>query len=143
MSEIVFLGLGSNLGDRLLNLEHSLTALKSHPQIKLLAQSAWLENPAIGDAGPNDFLNGIIKISSGLEPRDLLNLIKRIEQSIDPERDLRGRTKARKIDIDILIYGQRTIDEEGLKIPHPRMYQRDFVMKPLQELGFTPQNSDS
>ncbi len=124
------------MGDRLTQLEAALVALSSMPKTKFLAKSSWLENPAVGEALPHNFLNGVIKIASSLEPLELLAELRRIETLIDPERSSRGRKLARKIDIDILLYGDLQLNSPELVIPHPRMFERDFVMKPLQEIGY-------
>ncbi len=104
------------------------------PFSRLLRHSTWLENPAVGEAAPHDFLNGVVELKSSLSPLELLNEIRSIEFAIDPERNSRGRKLARKIDIDILLYGDLVLDSEDLVIPHPRMHEREFVMKPLEEL---------
>jgi len=131
---IVFLGLGTNLGDREKNLEQAISLISANPAIKFLKRSSWRENAAIENAGPEPFLNGVIKISTTLSPRGLMNFILSAEEKIDPERNHRGRKQARLIDIDILRYGELSINEDGLIIPHPRMLERDFVMIPLNEI---------
>lgn len=133
-AEIIYLGLGSNLGDRLAALETAVKALSLMPFSRLLRRSSWLENPAVGDAAPHDFLNGVVELKTTLSPLELLAEIRHIESTIDPERNSRGRKLARKIDIDILLYGDLVLDSEDLVIPHPRMQERDFVMKPLEEV---------
>jgi len=132
--QIIYLGLGSNLGDRLGQLESAVAMIAKLAQTRLIAKSSWLENPAVGEAVPHDFLNGVIKISSKLEPLELLNALREIEMLIDPERSSRGRKLARKIDIDILLYGDLVLETKELVIPHPRMHEREFVMKPLLEI---------
>lgn len=132
--EIIYLGLGSNLGDRLGSLETAVKALSLMPFSRFMRRSTWLENPAVGDAAPNDFLNGVVELKTSLSPLELLAEIRHIESTIDPERNNRGRKLARKIDIDILLYGDLVLETEDLVIPHPRMTERDFVMKPLLEL---------
>ncbi len=128
------MGLGTNLGDREKNLEQAISLISENPAVIFLKQSSWRENPAIENAGPEPFLNGVIKISTTLSPRDLLNFILSVEEKIDPDRNNRGRKQARLIDIDILRYGELNINEDGLVIPHPRMLERDFVMIPLNEI---------
>lgn len=130
----VYLALGSNLGDREKNLLAAIDKLVNHSQIDFIAKSSWHENPAIEGAGPQDFLNGVIKIDTSLNPRELLNYINDVEAEIDPERSERGRKLARYIDIDILTYDDLKISEPDLSIPHPRMNERSFVTKPLNEL---------
>lgn len=129
------MALGSNLGDRRVNLDRAVLLLAKHHDIEIIKVSSWLENPAIEDAGPYDFLNGVIKIQTSLSPHQLLDYVLDLELRIDPERESRGRKQARIIDIDILKYGEHIIKDERLELPHPRMEQRDFVMKPLFELA--------
>jgi ribosomal-protein-alanine N-acetyltransferase len=129
-----YLSLGSNLGDRQKNLETALSQIAECEGVKILKCSAWLENPAIEEAGPNPFLNGVIKISVSLSPTELLKELQRIELSIDCNRAERGRKSARIIDIDILLFDRLKLDSAELTIPHPRMLSRNFVLKPLDEI---------
>jgi ribosomal-protein-alanine N-acetyltransferase len=129
-----YLSLGSNLGDRQKNLETALSQIAECEGVKILKCSAWLENPAIEEAGPNPFLNGVIKISVNLSPTELLKELQRIELSIDCNRAERGRKSARIIDIDILLFDRLKLDSAELTIPHPRMLSRNFVLKPLDEI---------
>ena len=129
-----YLSLGSNLGDIQKNLETALSQIAQCEGVKILKCSTWLENPAIEEAGPNPFLNGVIKISVNLSPIELLKELQRIELSIDSNRAERGRKSARIIDIDILLFDRLKIDSVDLTIPHPRMLNRNFVLKPLDEI---------
>jgi ribosomal-protein-alanine N-acetyltransferase len=129
-----YLSLGSNLGDRQKNLETALSQIAECEGVQILKCSAWLENPAIEEAGPNPFLNGVIKISVNLSPIELLKELQRIELSIDCNRAERGRKSARIIDIDILLFDRLKLDSAELTIPHPRMLSRSFVLKPLDEI---------
>ena len=129
-----YLSLGSNLGDRQKNLETALSQIAECEGVQILKCSAWLENPAIEEAGPNPFLNGVIKISVNLSPIELLKELQRIELSIDCNRAERGRKSARIIDIDILLFDRLKLDSAELTIPHPRMLSRNFVLKPLDEI---------
>lgn len=131
---IAFLALGSNLGDRILNLNAAIENLRANVMIEVVQISSWLENPAVGEAGPGAFLNGVVKIETNLSPHELLSCIRKIENKIDPERESRGRKAARKIDIDILMCGNFVINEDTLTIPHPKMRERPFVMLPLLEI---------
>ncbi len=133
-STTAFIALGSNLGDRVANLELALKLLNEHHGVRIIKVSKWLENPAIEGAGPDDFLNGVAKIHTDLSPHKLLDLLLEIESKIDLERNLRGRKQARMIDLDLLQYANIKIKDDRLELPHPRMQERDFVMKPLKEL---------
>lgn len=131
---IVYIGLGSNLGDREINLNSAINLISEHPANRLIMASKHYRNPAIEAAGPDEFLNSVIKIETSFDARELLVYLQELECKIDPQRNKRGRKSARHIDIDILKYGDLNINEPGLVIPHPRMHERDFVMKPLREL---------
>jgi len=129
-----YLSLGSNLGDREKNLEMALSLLNSYEGLSVLKYSSWLENPAIDEAGPHSFLNGVVKLSVNCSPEELLSKLQEIESKIDRDRDLRGRKTARFIDIDILLFDDIRLNSDKLNIPHPRMLARDFVVQPLKEL---------
>jgi 2-amino-4-hydroxy-6-hydroxymethyldihydropteridine diphosphokinase len=126
----VFLGLGSNLGDREATLERAVLALSSCGSV---TRSRWYETDAVGIAGAPPFLNGVVRLVTGLEPAELHSRCRAIEQSLgrDPER----RAGSRTIDIDILLFGDRVVDTPDLKIPHPRLHLRRFVLAPLAELA--------
>lgn len=130
----VYIGLGSNLGNREENLDQAIEIISKPDSNRFLFKSKWMENPAVEDAGPDDFLNGVIKIETKLSPHELLDFLQAVEKEIDPDRENRGRKKARYIDIDILKYGELEINDERLVIPHPRMKEREFVTKPLREI---------
>ena len=132
--EQVYVGLGTNLGNRPANLKCAIDHLNNHEEITVMAQSGIYENPAIEEAGPEDFFNQVVLCHTTLSPREFLEELKDIERVLDPKREERGRKKARFIDLDILTYADLKIDEEDLKIPHPRMQERDFVMNPLNEV---------
>ena len=112
--------------------------MATHPQVKVICSSSNYENPAIEDAGPHDFLNSVVQIETDLSPLELLDFVLETELKIDPDRNERGRKQARKIDIDLLTYAELKLDHERLVLPHPRMQEREFVMKPLLSLRGTP-----
>lgn len=126
-----FLGLGSNLGDRLANLVRAVGALNSHG-IEVGRVSSVYETDPVGPPQP-EFLNAVCEISTDLAPRDLLAVLKSIEKEIG--RTHSERWGPREIDLDILLYGQTSIDEPGLVVPHPELTKRDFVLVPLLEIA--------
>jgi 2-amino-4-hydroxy-6-hydroxymethyldihydropteridine diphosphokinase/ribosomal-protein-alanine acetyltransferase len=130
----VFVGLGTNLGNRAANLKNAIDALTSHSQIILIEQSSIFENPAIEDAGPNDFLNQVVVFQTTLSAHEFFALMQQVEKDLDPDREGRGRKKARFIDLDILSFGDEKINDDVLTVPHPRMQERAFVMNPLNEV---------
>jgi len=126
----VFLGLGSNLGDRDGLLEQAVTALKSLGEV---TQSRWYETAAVGLPGAPAFLNGVVRLETDLAPDELFRRTRDIERQLG--RDPLRRAGSRTIDIDILLYGRQVISRPGLAIPHPRLHQRAFVLVPLAELA--------
>lgn len=127
-----FAGLGSNVGDRLANLEQAVATLASTEQIEVVAVSRIYETDPIGPPQP-DYLNAVVELRTTLSPRDLLEAVQRAEARV-------GRTPAerwgpREIDIDLLIYGDERIDDPGLRIPHLGLVRRAFVLVPLHDLA--------
>lgn len=125
-----YLGLGSNLGDRVEQLEEAIRRLSELGRVS--GRSSMIETAPWGFTDQPDFLNMAVALDTTLSPRDLLDGVKRIEREMG--RVPTFRNGPRVIDIDILLYGDRSVEEPGLVIPHPRMAERDFVMKPLTEL---------
>ena len=131
--EICYLGLGSNVGNRRRNIKQAVSRISLLENTELLKESAFIQTAAVGGpAGQPKFLNAALKIRTGLAPLKLLKELKSIEKEL-------GRTKGRRngprtIDLDILLYGDRVIRAKKLAIPHPRMFVRDFVIKPLSEI---------
>ncbi|GAB4149651.1 MAG: hypothetical protein Fur0037_17960 [Planctomycetota bacterium] len=132
---IVYLGLGSNLGDRRAAIETALRRLADHRAITIHAVSSLREYPFEGE-GPKqgDYLNGVARLEVAMSPAELLALCKELERQAGREIPS-PRNHPRPLDLDILIFGDRTIDEEGLVVPHPRLFDRRFVTGPLRELG--------
>ena len=138
-TETVYLALGSNLGDRRANIERALELLDEAIGMHWEALSSIIETPAEGFDGP-PFLNCAVRYRYTGTPHRLLDACQRIERRLGrrkhPLTDEQGRRiyQSRPIDIDILLYGDRRINAPRLTVPHPRMYEREFVMRPLQEI---------
>ena len=128
----IFLGLGSNLGDRKSNISKAIDLL-SAKGITILRRSTLIETDPVGSPpGQGRFFNGVLKAETNLSPKELLRCLKDIEHQL-------GRTRTvcngpRVIDLDILLYDDLTLNTPGLTIPHPRMLERGFVMTPLSEI---------
>ncbi|MDD4907991.1 MAG: 2-amino-4-hydroxy-6-hydroxymethyldihydropteridine diphosphokinase [Candidatus Omnitrophica bacterium] len=127
-----YLGLGSNLGDRRANIAKALEYLKNTKGVKIEKFSRIYETDPIGGPPQGKFLNAALRMRTSLAPAALLKTLKRIEKQL-------GRKKAvrfgpRLIDLDILLYGDKLIHTKSLQIPHPRMFEREFVLKPLREI---------
>ena len=131
---IAYLSLGTNLGDKRKNIAE---AIKNIGELvgDVVRQSALYETEPWGFRSDNRFVNAAVCVDTQLSPRRLLEVTQRIER--EPGRTLKsdgGEYHDRIIDIDILLYGDLHIDEPDLKIPHPLMHERDFVMTPLNEI---------
>lgn len=135
----IYLSLGSNLGNRKLNIERALELLNKEIGSSYTALSTIIESKSWGFNG-NDFLNCVVKYSSNIEAHRLLDICKKIEKTLGRceiiEYDDSGNRvyHNRTIDIDILLYGEETINTDTLVIPHPQMKKRDFIMGPLMEI---------
>ncbi|OYN98657.1 2-amino-4-hydroxy-6-hydroxymethyldihydropteridine diphosphokinase [Enemella evansiae] len=132
LSTAVF-ALGSNLGDRLENLQGALEGLRNTPDVMVVDVSAVYETAAVGGPEDNpDFLNAVVVTETTLQPRTLLERALAIE-------DAYGRIREevdgpRTLDVDLLIVGKREIDEKALRLPHPRAHERAFVLVPWHEV---------
>ncbi|MDD5362627.1 MAG: 2-amino-4-hydroxy-6-hydroxymethyldihydropteridine diphosphokinase [Ignavibacteria bacterium] len=133
MKENVFLGLGSNVGDRLEFIELTIDYIRKNKSIKFLKSSLIYETEPWGIKDQNKFLNCAVKIETDLTPSELLKFIKDTEEKVG--RKKRGKWLEREIDIDILFYGDLIYDGGGLKIPHGEIQNRKFVLKPMLELA--------
>jgi 2-amino-4-hydroxy-6-hydroxymethyldihydropteridine diphosphokinase len=126
-----FVGLGSNVGDRLEHLRRAVAELQTSDGIEVVATSSVYETDPVGPPQP-DFLNAVVEIDTSLAAAELLSRLKAIEQTVG--RVARERWGPREVDLDLLLYGDETIDTDDLTVPHPEMYKRAFVVVPLREL---------
>ena len=136
----VYLGLGSNLGDKETHIRKAITLIGERVGT-VLRQSSLIETEPWGFESEHTFLNGVILVETTLTPRQTLKATQKIERDLGRKRKSTDSSSHqlpnysdRPIDIDILLYDDLTIDEPDLKIPHPLMEQRDFVMIPLREI---------
>jgi 2-amino-4-hydroxy-6-hydroxymethyldihydropteridine diphosphokinase len=130
-----FIGLGSNLGDRLANLKEAVLRLAKTEGVSVTRLSHVYETSPVGPPQP-DFLNAVAEVWTSLSARELLAASLRIEEEMGRVRE--ERWGPRVIDLDLLNYGRTKIDEQGLILPHPRMHERAFVLVPLLELDDDP-----
>ncbi len=133
MKTQVFLGLGSNIGNRIDYLEKAIRAIKDNPDITVLNVSSIYETEPFGDVEQDSFLNMVIKIETSLKPDHLLKTIRAIEKRLDRIRT--SRWGPRTIDIDILLYGNAVLNSKTLTIPHIGIQERAFVLVPLLEIA--------
>jgi len=133
MGEKVYLGLGSNMGDKAENLRQARECLAALDGVKLTRSSSLFITAPWGKTDQEDFVNQVIEIETELEPLDLLHKLQEIEIKLGRQRhELWG---PRIIDLDVLLYGREIITEQELKVPHPYMMQRLFVLVPLLEIA--------
>ncbi len=128
-----YLGLGSNIGDRGANLAKAVQRLAQIPAIEIVKTSSIYETAPVGPQDQPDFFNQVVQADVSCSARRLLEYVRGIEQDM-------GRVRTRRwgeriIDIDILLYGDETIDQPDLQIPHPQMLARQFVLVPLAEIA--------
>jgi len=128
---LAYLGLGSNLGDRERNLGEARRLLEE-AGARLLRASAVHETEPFGVIDQPRFLNQVVEVEWGRGPRELLRALKAVETAVG--RKPTYRWGPREIDVDILLFGSDTVDEPDLVIPHPGLYERDFLLRPLAEL---------
>ncbi|MCK4881603.1 MAG: 2-amino-4-hydroxy-6-hydroxymethyldihydropteridine diphosphokinase [Candidatus Omnitrophica bacterium] len=128
----VYIGIGSNLGNRKKNIEDAIVSLRKN-RIRVLKRSTIIETDPIGGP-PNQgkFLNGVLKIQTQLAPQKLLHLLKQIERELGRKKTILNGP--RSIDLDILLYDHLKLQTPQLTLPHPRMFKRHFVMNPLKEI---------
>jgi 2-amino-4-hydroxy-6-hydroxymethyldihydropteridine diphosphokinase len=128
-----YIGLGSNLGDRASFLERAIELLGVSDGIRVAAVSSFRETEPVGYADQPRFLNGAVGVETELTAREVLGRLLAVERALGRERT-GPRFGPRTIDLDLLLYGDETIDEPGLTVPHPRLHERTFVLEPLVEL---------
>lgn len=127
-----FLGAGSNLGNRRKNIKKALNYLKKTKGIKIEKNSRIYETLPIGGPSQGKFLNAAIKIKTSLTPFSLLKALQKIEKDLGRKKSV--RFGPRRIDLDILLFGNKVIKRKSLIIPHPRMFKREFVLRPLRDI---------
>jgi len=132
LTAAVYLGLGANVGNRLANLRLALARMRTFVRLEVV--SSLYETAPVGLKEQPPFLNAACRVTTGLEPAALFRFLKNLEAEIGrrPGGPLGG---PRPIDMDILFYGERVVETEGLRIPHPRLADRPFVLAPLCDLA--------
>ena len=136
MAHVAYLGLGSNLGDRLDALQRAVDLLAGRGVRVVASSRVWETDPVGGPDGQPSFLNAVVRAETDLEPGDLLGAANAVEAALGRVREVRWGP--RTIDIDILLVDDLILDDPALTIPHPRMTERAFVILPLLELDPDP-----
>lgn len=130
---IAFIGIGSNMGDPATRCRDAVRRLGMAPGIRLLRTSSLYRTEPVGPRDQPWFTNAVAEIRTGLRPQALFDTLKGIERQMGRIEGLRWGP--REIDLDLLLYGQEVVAEQGLVIPHPEMHHRRFVLEPLCELA--------
>jgi 2-amino-4-hydroxy-6-hydroxymethyldihydropteridine diphosphokinase len=130
---IAFIGIGTNLGDRISNINNAVEALKHLPLTEFITISNIYETEPWGLKEQPNFLNGVIKISTELSPNALLGALLGIEAAMGRVREIKNGPRV--LDLDLLIYDDVRINSKELMLPHPYILEREFVLKPLTELN--------
>ena len=130
----VYLGIGSNLGDRRANCEEALRRLESISGIVVKARSGLYETRPVGGPPQGDYINGAAAIETDIPPAELIGILKSIERDMGRE-EFPLKDHPRVIDLDMLLYDSLVVDTPELKVPHPRMHRRSFVLKGLSEIA--------
>jgi 2-amino-4-hydroxy-6-hydroxymethyldihydropteridine diphosphokinase len=132
MGHITYIGIGSNIGDKVNQCEKAISEILRVDRHKLLAKSSLFKTKPVGETSQDWFVNAVIKIETDLEPFDLLQTLKAIEFRLGRRETFRWGPRV--IDLDILLFDESEIRMEELQIPHPLMHERQFVLIPLAEI---------
>ena len=128
-----YIGIGSNIGNRQANIKRALDLLNSNENIEVSAVSSLVETAPVGYTEQPNFINAAAELYTNLTPRELLNTLLAIENQMGRTREVRWGPRV--IDLDLLLYNNEHINEDGLQVPHPRIMERAFVLLPLAEIA--------
>ena len=133
-AEEVFIALGSNIGDSETIIEEAIVALGQISGCSLRARSSLYRSAALGDTPQDDYINAVVLIDTELEPLALLLELQAIEHAYYRNRDHEQRWAPRTLDLDIILFGNRSVDDSHLVIPHAEFWRRLFVLEPMYEI---------
>ncbi len=133
-AEDVFVALGSNIGDSVTIVEGALAALAQIRDTRVTGRSSLYRCEAIGDVPQDDYINAVARLETGLEPLILLLELQAIEHAYYRRREAEPRWGPRTLDLDIILFGNREIDDSHLRVPHPEFQHRRFVLEPMFEI---------
>ena len=133
-TEQVFVALGSNIGDSITIVEEAIAALGRIDSTRLRARSSLYRSAAIGEIPQDDYINAVVLLDTALEPLALLLELQAIEHAYYRNRDNEQRWAPRTLDLDIILFGNRELDDSHLTIPHPEFSKRRFVLEPMLEV---------
>lgn len=129
----VYVGLGSNLGNKRENLVNAINRIDAHDEIHVKDKSSFYETAPVGGPPQPDYVNCVIELETEVGPQALLKEFKKIEKALGRKPGVKWGP--RTVDLDILLYGDRIVNDLNLKIPHERMHERAFVLEPLCEIS--------
>lgn len=128
-----YIGIGSNLGERRKYIDEALKTLRGSEHVEVKRVSSIYETEPVSDIPQGKFLNGVVEIDTDLDPRGLMKVLNNIEKTLGRVRTVKNGP--RTMDLDILYYGDENINGKDLVVPHPKINEREFVLKGLRELG--------
>ena len=135
MLTVAYLGLGANLGDPIQQLLDARDALRCHGSTESLRCSSFYVSSPVGDKQQADFINCVVEVQTRCNALELLDCLQSIENALGRQRVVGNQNAPRRIDLDMLLFGDQNIDSQRLTVPHPRMRDRLFVIEPLLELA--------
>jgi len=130
---IAYIGIGSNIGNSKNNCLEAVERLNQYDKVRLLSNSSLYETEPVGGPDQNNYINGVLMIDTENSPEELFVKLKDIEKTMGREET--GRNFPRVIDLDILLFDKQVVKLEHLEIPHPRMHEREFVLRGLVEIA--------
>jgi 2-amino-4-hydroxy-6-hydroxymethyldihydropteridine diphosphokinase len=130
---VAYVGIGSNLGDRLAHLQAAVDGLAATPGVRVVAVSPVYETTPVGGPPQDDYLNAVVAVDTELDARGLLHVAHELEQH--EQRVRRERWGPRTLDVDVLLAGDERVADPDLVVPHPRLTQRAFVLVPLADVA--------
>lgn len=133
MIHTAYIAFGANLGEKEKNIENALDQIDNHPEMHITKKSSIIETEPWGYENQDNFLNGVIEVQTSLSPKELMQTLLEIEKQGGRTREIKNGP--RTIDLDVIFYDNIVSDDEFITIPHPRMHEREFVLKPLSELN--------
>ena len=133
-AEDAYIGIGSNIGDSITIVEQAIAALDHIKGCRLSGRSSLYRSAAVSDIPQDDYINAVARISTELQPLALLLELQAIEYAYYRHRDAQQRWAPRTLDLDIILFGNRSLDDSHLVIPHPEFVKRRFVLEPMLEI---------
>jgi 2-amino-4-hydroxy-6-hydroxymethyldihydropteridine diphosphokinase len=128
-----YVGVGANVGPREITIQRAVALLSELDGVDVVEQSTLRETDPVGVVDQPKFLNGVVALETSLSSRELLEALLSVERELGRTRG--ERWGPRTIDLDLLVYGDEVVDEPGLRVPHPRLHERRFVLEPLADLA--------